>query len=54
MGWKYTVQVWGRHCDDPRIYAYRVHWGGQSLLKALIELWRASRLGYGCVTLECR
>lgn len=53
MGSKYTVQVWGKHFDDED-YSYMVHWDGQSLVKALLETWRASRLGYGCVTLECR
>ena len=54
MGSKYTVQVWGRHFGDNEPYSYMVHWAGQSALRALVELWRASRLGYGCVTLECR
>lgn len=54
MGSKYTVQVWGKHYGENEPYCYMVHWAGQSALRALLELWRASRLGYGCVTLECR
>ncbi len=53
MGSKYTVQVWGKHFGEAE-YSYLVHWSGQSLLRALVELWQATRLGYGCVTLECR
>lgn len=54
MGSKYTIQVWGKHLGEDEPYGYMVHWAGQSLPWALLELWRASRLGFGCVTLECR
>ena len=54
MGSKYTVQVWGKHIGESGPYCYSVHWSGQSLARALLELWRASRRGFGCVTLECR
>jgi len=52
MGSKYTVQVFGKHFGDE--YSYMVEWAGQSLPRALLALWRASRKGFGCVTLECR
>jgi hypothetical protein len=56
MGCKYTVQVWARHWehvgDDS--YSYREVWQGQWLLAALLALWKARRLGFGCTTLEVR
>ena len=53
LGSKYTVQVWGKHFGSNE-YSYIVFWGGQSLPRALVALWKASRMNYGCVTLECR
>lgn len=53
MGSVYTIQVWGQHFGE-RSYSYMVHWAGQSAFRAMVEFWRASRLGYGCVTLEYR
>jgi hypothetical protein len=56
MGCKYTVQVWGKHWervgDDG--YSYLQVWQGQSLMRALWELVKAKRLGFGCTTLEWR
>lgn len=56
MGSKYTVQAWGRHfAPHSNEYSYAVQWAGQSLLSALLALWRVKRSGkFGCVTLECR
>lgn len=54
MGNKYTVQVYGKHFGESEPYCYIVHWAGESVVRALWELWRASRIGYWCVTLECR
>jgi hypothetical protein len=53
MGWKYTVETWGDHLGTGE-RTYSVHWGGSSFARALWELWRATKLGYGCVKLECR
>lgn len=54
MGWKYTVQVYGKHDGADHPYSFTVHWGGQSLLMALVKLLQARRLGFGLVQLECR
>jgi hypothetical protein len=54
MGWKYTVQIYGKHYGESEPYAFQVYWGGQSLAVALIKLWQARRLGFGLVQLECR
>jgi hypothetical protein len=56
MGSKYTVQVWGQHFKDCGIneYSYTVAWAGQSLPRALWELVKAKRRGFGCTTLEWR
>jgi hypothetical protein len=53
MGSKYTVQVWGKLFGDDD-YSYLVAWQGQSLMRALWELVKAKRLGFGCTKLECR
>lgn len=55
MGSKYSIQAWGQHYlphDTER--SYMQMWAGQSLLRALLALWRVKREGWGCVTLECR
>jgi len=58
MGNKYTVQVWGQHWKDVGLndqsYSYRQVWAGQSLVRALWELFKARRLGFGCTVLEVR
>lgn len=52
MGWKYEVTVWGKHFDDE--YSHLTVWGGQSIVRAMFELWKAKRKGFGCTTLHLR
>ena len=53
MGNTYTVEVWKkRDWDDS--YGYEMIWQGESFLRAIIELVKAKRLGYGCTTLSWR
>jgi hypothetical protein len=56
MGSKYSIQAWGQHWPAlNNDYSYLGLWSGQSLPRALWELWKAKRSGkWGCVTLECR
>lgn len=49
MGAKYTLKVW-----HPEFSASIEHWSGDSLLIALVHLWRHKRKGCKCVTLEVR
>lgn len=53
MGSKYTVSVYGKFEID-RGYEYHVVWEGKSLITALRELWKATRMGFGCTKLEIR
>jgi hypothetical protein len=53
MGNKYSVLVLRRPYEGAP-YDFILEWGGESFAKALIELWLARRMGYGCVRLECR
>lgn len=53
MGNTYSVEVWkkrewGDTCD------YEIIWQGESFVRAIIELIKTKRLGYGCVTLNWR
>lgn len=54
MGNKYCVKVWGKHFGDAEGYCWLQTWGGESLIRALIELVKAKRQGFGCTTLEMR
>lgn len=49
MGARYTLKVW-----HPELSASIEHWSGDSLLGALLQLWRSKRNGFKCVTLEVR
>jgi len=54
MGHRYVVKVWV--CTDARafIYEYETFWEGESVIIALMKLWRSTRLHYGHSVLEWR
>lgn len=53
MGNTYTVEVWKKR-EWGDTYGNEMIWQGESFLRAIIELIKAKRLGYGCVTLDWR
>lgn len=54
MGSKFTVEVWRRiEWQDDR-YGYTEFWRGASFFLAILNLIKAKREGYGCVTLHWR
>jgi len=53
MGNRYTVNVWGKHFGES-VHSFLQVWGGESLLRALWETFKARRQGFACVKLEIR
>lgn len=58
MGNKFEVWTWerieGAEFGAHNAYQYVQFWRGQSLLKALWNLYKAKKTGSGCVKLEWR
>lgn len=54
MGNTFTVEVWKLNDWSDAEYAFYVTWQGESLIRALIALFKAKRMGYGCTRLNWR
>lgn len=54
MGNTFTVMAWGQHDGPNEGYRDMEYWRGESFIQALIQLRKAKREGYGCVTLYWR
>jgi hypothetical protein len=52
MGWKYEVNAWDRAVDGP--YYWLQIYTGESLIKAVYNMWWAKRQGWKCIKLEYR
>ncbi len=54
MGNTWAIEVWKRveWCNNE--YGYECLWSGESWIGALVNLVKAKRKGYGCVTLHWR
>lgn len=53
MGWKYEVSVWLPDTIGGRDYRDIVVYGGRSLIRAIIAIYKW-RKKCGCVTFKCR
>lgn len=53
MGNTFTVEVWGKHFSE-HPYCFLTTWQGESLLRALWELFKAKKRGFGCTKLSWR
>jgi hypothetical protein len=51
MGTRWTIEVWKETNGE---FAYHEFWRGESLIRALWNLWRAALEGYGCISLTWR
>lgn len=57
MGNTYTVDAWGQHRvfgPDDLEYSNMMQWQGESFWRALWELRKAKKRGFGCVSLSWR
>ena len=54
MGNKYEVYEWWNDITDGKGYCYRLEYGGESLVMAMITMLKLKRAGAGCVKLEWR
>jgi hypothetical protein len=52
MGWEYEVNVWDGPIGGP--YNWMQIYAGQSLFKAIYNMWWAKRNGWKCIKFEWR
>jgi hypothetical protein len=52
MGWTYEVNVWDGPVDGP--YKWMQIYYGDSLLKAVYNIWWAKRNGWKCIEMKYR
>ena len=53
MGNTWTVQVYGQWFGESR-YSYAQVWQGESVVGALLAMWKNRKRGTGCIQLEWR
>ena len=51
MGYTFEVNAW--ECVEDRCYWLQIY-AGNSIMKAVYNLWWAKRQGWGCIKLEWR
>ena len=52
MGWTYEVNVWDGPTDGP--YKWLQIYAGESIIKAMYNMWWAKRNGWKCIKLVYR